>query len=268
MLARVQRTSPENTWIGVTDAQGIVRAAIGNLMIGSSAQGRTWFNAGSVALHVGDVHPVTELAPFFPPTTDGKMLCCVDFETPIVSAGKTVGVVISHGSRAWVYRAITRLAPPNAAEQQFETFVFDRDGKMLYEPGKTLAMHRAAGQNRFQPQPAARMMRWNDGREYVTAVERLPANTSTTDLGWTIVSRQPVEIAFPMRESRWRTLRRGVATTLAAMVLVWFLAGRISRSLTEIATAARNVGSRVPGSASRFCAAAPRCRSSRSHWRK
>ncbi len=68
-------------------------------------------------------------------------------------------------------------------------------------------------------------------------------------MGWTIVSRQPADVAFAAaRHSSWRTLQFGLVATLLAMALAWFVAGAVSRPLGQIANAARRVGSRMPGS--------------------
>ena len=57
MLARSQAMQPTNLWIGVADAQGVVRNATRGLLVGQSVAQRPWFQYGLEEVHVGDVHP-------------------------------------------------------------------------------------------------------------------------------------------------------------------------------------------------------------------
>ena len=79
MLARSQATQPHSVWIGVADAQGVVRAATGSLLVGQNVAERPWFQEGLKHLYVGDVHPAKLLEKLLPPTASGEPHRFVDF---------------------------------------------------------------------------------------------------------------------------------------------------------------------------------------------
>lgn len=57
MLARSQAMQPTNVWIGVADAQGVVRNATGGLLMGQSVAARPWFQSGLQEVHeIGRAH--------------------------------------------------------------------------------------------------------------------------------------------------------------------------------------------------------------------
>lgn len=74
LLARAQAMQPTNLWIGVADAQGVVRTAIGGMLVGQSVSERPWFQKGLEQLHVGDVHPAKLLESLLPPLASGDAL--------------------------------------------------------------------------------------------------------------------------------------------------------------------------------------------------
>ena len=254
LLARMQASQPDNTWIGVTDTAGDIRAATGGLMVGRNASERPWFSPGLAGPHVGDVHTAKMLAALLPPEADGTPLRFVDFAAPIRVGGVTQGVLVSHGTWRWAHAVVQRLAPDNAAARQLQAFIFDREGKMIYAPGQTLDRHLAADQRLpVMPQdlPARRsvaVVRWADGTRYLTAVTAVQPHTRASDLGWTVVAREPADLAFAeARRSALRALLIGLVSASVAAAIAWRLAGRLSRPLREIAQAARAVGAGTPG---------------------
>lgn len=70
-----------------------------------------------------------------------------------------------------------------------ETFIFDRQGKLIYAPGGLLAPF--AGQRRpaVAPDGKGLMVRWADGREYLSAACPVPMVEDGFDPGWIVVTR-------------------------------------------------------------------------------
>lgn len=254
-LARSQASNPWNTWIGVADGSGQILAATGGLMVGRNASERPWFEPGSRGIYVGDVHPAKMLAASFPPLPSGEPLRFVDFAAPIRVDGKWLGVLVTHGSWQWADQVVESLAPGNAAERRLETFIFDRLGKMIYAPAGTLAQQLArqqtlplvAADGRAEP---AGVTRWNDGQQYLTSVVAVLPRSAASDLGWTVVSREPVLTAFARaRAQAWTVFGMGLLAAALAALLVWWLAGRLTRPLSSIAGAARALEQGAPGAA-------------------
>ncbi|MBC7699397.1 diguanylate cyclase [Aquabacterium sp.] len=257
-LARSQAMRPNSLWIGVADAEGVVRSATGGLLLGQNVKARPWFAAGIQRNFVGDVHEAKLLASLLPRPNPNKPPRFVDFSAPIRVGSKVVGVLGIHGSWDWARDVVESLHPANAKALRMEVFIFDRSGAVIHAPdGKTSELA-AAGMrlpldtspssgNDNHAQPAS-VIQWQDGKDYLTASTKLKALSVASDLGWTIVVREPVEIAFAeSRTAMVQAMGIGLLAAGFASLLAWFAAGRISGHLSAIATAAHDVESGRPG---------------------
>lgn len=257
MLERSQATQPHSVWIGVADAQGVVRAATGGLLVGQSVAERPWFKEGLRKPHVGDVHPAKLLEQLLSPPPSGEPYRFVDFSAPIHLGPTTVGVVAIHGSWEWTREVMESLTPPRTKDQAVELFVFDHNDALIYAPdGKTRTLQEAGQRMPSEtdnPQAAdgeaspATVARWLDGRRYLTAAAPLVARDSASDLGWRIVAREPVEIAFAEAHRTVQlALAIGLTAALLASVLAWLAARRLSEDLYALAAAASAVEADKP----------------------
>jgi diguanylate cyclase (GGDEF)-like protein len=249
VLYRSQALNPHSVWIGVADPAGLVRTATRDMLLGAQVGGRPWFQAGRAGPHVGDVHPAKLLAGLLPPAADGGPPRFVDFAAPIIQGGRLLGVLGMHGSWDWTRATIESLLPPPQRRDGLEVFVFDRAGQMIYAPDGTLEQHRQAGQTLLRPMPdghrdhgEAGVVTWRDGQDYFTAAVRLRALEQVSDLGWTVVTRQPVALALATaREGVRMALLVGLLGAGLAAALGWWLAGRLARPLRRIAGDAQAV---------------------------
>lgn len=262
LLSRAQAQRPHNLWIGVADTDGLVRAATSNLLVGQSVKERPWFAAGLQGVHVGDVHSAKMLASLLAPSPSGEPLRFVDFAAPVKSGGKTIGVVGIHGSWDWVRELVANLLPTFAEEVQLQIHIFDRTGQLIFAPGgdtaalaarQRLPVPATAGEAEAT-QPDATVVTWEDGERYLTSVVRMVPHNPESDLGWHIVAREPVAIAFAEANKAVRmALTIGLVAALVATVLGWLAARRLSVDLYALAKAARDVeagraGARLPQS--------------------
>lgn len=258
LLARSQAVDPHSLWIGVADAQGVVRAATQGLLEGQDVRERPWFVAGLAGLHVGDVHPAKLLEKLLQPTASGEPHRFVDFSAPIRNAHGTVGVLGLHGSWDWTREVLESLAPIGIQGTSVDLFVFDRTGQLIFSPPQYRRQLEAAGQRLPVPltvatresgtRPASVVL-WADGRDYLTASVRMEARNAASDLGWHIVARDPVEIAFADAKRAVRmALVIGLLAAALAAALAWFAARRLSEDLYALADAASRVESGKPGS--------------------
>lgn len=259
MLARSQAMQPNNLWIGVADAQGVVRNATGGLLLGHSVAQRPWFQRGLQEVHVGDVHPAQLLESLLPPTASGEPHRFVDFAAPIRIGPTTVGVLGIHGSWEWSREVLEGLTPATSAENAVEMFIFDRQGQMILAPRRHGTMLQAAGQrlpegtyinnNRDGGHLQTAVVPWLDGKRYLTAATQLQPRNAASDLGWRIVARQPVELAFAEADRTVRmALAIGLTAALLASALAWMAARRLSEDLYALAAAASAVEAGQPGS--------------------
>lgn len=260
MLARSQAMQPTNVWIGVADAQGVVRNATNGLLVGQSVAKRPWFQHGLEGLHVGDVHAAQLLESLLPPTATGEPHRFVDFAAPIRIGPTTVGVFAIHGSWQWTRDVLESLTPASSDESALELFIFDRQGTLIFAPGGRTEVMRAAGQRLPEGiqinnnrdgggSTQTTVARWQDGKRYLTAATQLQPRNAASDLGWRIVARQPVELAFAEADDTVQlALAIGLVAALFASALAWLAARRLSVDLYALADAASGVEAGRPGS--------------------
>ena len=260
MLARSQAMQPTNVWIGVADAQGVVRNATNGLLVGQSVAQRPWFQHGLQGVHVGDVHAAQLLESLLPPTATGEPHCFVDFAAPIRIGPTTVGVFAIHGSWQWTREVLESLTPASSDESALELFIFDRQGTLIFAPGGRTEVMRAAGQRLPEGiqinnnrdgggSTQTTVARWQDGKRYLTAATQLQPRNAASDLGWRIVARQPVELAFAEADDTVQlALAIGLVAALFASALAWLAARRLSVDLYALADAASGVEAGRPGS--------------------
>ncbi|MFY3383097.1 sensor domain-containing diguanylate cyclase [Paracidovorax sp. MALMAid1276] len=258
MLARAQAMHPNNLWIGVADANGVVRSATNGMLEGQSVAQRPWFQAGLEQGHVGDVHPAKLLEALLPPLASGEPYRFVDFAAPIRIGAQTVGVLGIHGSWEWTREVLESLTPPRSENNALELFIFDREGRMILAPAAQAHALQTAGQqlpegvninnNRDGGHVDTAVVPWRDGRRYLTAATQLQPRNAASDLGWRIVARQPVELAFAEARNTVRmALGMGVVAALFASLLAWMAARRLSEDLDDLADAASAVEAGQPG---------------------
>ena len=260
MLARSQAMQPTNVWIGVADAQGVVRNATNGLLVGQSVAQLPWFQHGLQGVHVGDVHAAQLLESLLPPTATGGPHRFVDFAAPIRIGPTTVGVFAIHGSWQWTREVLESLTPASSDESALELFIFDRQGTLIFAPGGRTEVMRAAGQRLPEGiqinnnrdgggSTQTTVARWQDGKRYLTAATQLQPRNAASDLGWRIVARQPVELAFAEADDTVQlALAIGLAAALLASALAWLAARRLSVDLYALADAASGVEADRPGS--------------------
>ena len=260
MLARSQAMQPTNVWIGVADAQGVVRNATNGLLVGQSVAQRPWFQHGLQGVHVGDVHAAQLLESLLPPTATGEPHRFVDFAAPIRIGPTTVGVIAIHGSWQWTREVLESLTPASSDESALELFIFDRQGTLIFAPGGRTEVMRAAGQRLPEGiqinnnrdgggSTQTAVARWQDGKRYLTAATQLQPRNAASDLGWRIVARQPVELAFAEADDTVQlAFAIGLVAALFASALAWLAARRLSVDLYALADAASGVEAGRAGS--------------------
>lgn len=262
LLQRMQTTRPYSRWIGVANVQGIVQTDSNHLLRGQSVLDMPWFQAGIKDLYVGDVHPFAALASRIAPSTTGETQRFLDFSAPIHRNGETLGVLGLHLSWDWARDTLESLRPAYADHAQIELFVFDRHGELIYAPGGRIAPFVALGQKLPQTVPPrvtgrdsltmpgqAGLAYWNDApQQFLTAVEHLPARNLASDLGWSMVVRQPKAKAFVGADSAVvKALAGGLVAALLAALIASLAARRLSEDLNSLSRAALHIEAGTPG---------------------
>ncbi len=240
VLERLRRTRSHYAWIGVTDTDGKVVAATRGMLVGQSVSARPWWQAGRRAPHVGDVHAAKLLASLLPADSTGEPMRFIDFAAPLRDgAGELRGVLGVHVGWDWVREVIAMVRSDDDRERGLLVFIFDRNGQLIHRPREMPTAALADGE-RLGGTPRLRL--WQDGQRYLTASAPLKARSAPTDLGWTVVVRQPAAEALHTATAARRTvLAGGAAATLLLVLLACVMADRLSRPLARIALAAQRI---------------------------
>jgi diguanylate cyclase len=236
-LQRLQQSRTHYAWIGVADAGGTVRSATGDLLLGQSVRERPWFKAGLLGPMLGDVHQAKLLAKLLPASSNGEPLRFVDFAVPLRAADGTVaGVLGVHGSWAWAGEVVGRLHDGEGCE----VLIVNRERQPIYPAGPD-GVPAALDAGLLSDTPAVKP--WRSGGRWLTAAAPVPGHMPTTDLGWSVVVRQPAALALkPVRRARELVLAAGGVSATFFCLVGWFFAGRLAQPLQAIAAAAQRIG--------------------------
>ena len=230
----------EYAWMGVTDAQGNVRQAVNDLLIGQSVQKRPWFQIGLRRQYTGDPHEAVLLAKLLPGLPNGEPLRFIDFAAPIHNAeGQVIGVLGAHAHWSWVTRIVESAAfsHKNSAPD-IQALIVDHDGKVLY-PEALMGQQLAIGDSVLPG--------WTAANGYLTSMVTVPTPSGTA-LSWSIAIRQPLETALqPARMLQYELLILGVFAAIVFGLVAYYLALYLSRPIEQLARSAKQVQNNQSG---------------------
>ncbi len=242
VLTLRQQTYDEYAWIGITDPQGTVLQATNDMLVGIKVDQRPWFQAALAAPYTGDVHEARLLAKLIPQRESKEPLRFIDFAVPILDAqGRVRGVLGAHAHWNWITDTVEAVVARHTAQRELEVLIADIEGDILYP-------YHHMGQLQLpkpkHPDGPYEIVRWNDGKDYLTSIVEVSAKTSSP-LGWRIVLRQPLEVAIePMQILHRQLLAFGLLATLVFAVIAYRMATRVSQPIEQLAQAMRHIEKR------------------------
>ncbi len=242
-LEMLQEQVPAFSWIGMTDASGLVTASTDELLEGMDLSERPIYTQARKTDFVGDVHEALLLAELLP-NPSGRELEFVDISVPIIQAdGSFAGVVAAHLSWEWAEEVMQYvLRPLNRRENELEIFVLSPGTqRVIIGPeaflGKPLPIDSASlssGKTGWV------LEEWPDGESYLTGFAGGRTNWNYPELRWTVLVRQPEATAFAAARELSRIIMvSGLASAILFALAGWLVAGRISRPLNEISQKAK-----------------------------
>ncbi|MNB76331.1 Cyclic di-GMP phosphodiesterase Gmr [compost metagenome] len=242
-LNHLKASLPVFTWVGYTDLQGNVLASTDNLLLGQNIKERPIFKKGLNGPYFGDVHDAVLLASLLP-NPGGGSLQFVDIGIPVKDkSGRTLGMLGAHLSWEWSKQVeAATLGPFKESMEGVQVMVVGKNqDKVLLGPGGDVgkvmndpAVHHAQeGGNSWIIEQS------DNGKSYLTGYAYGNGYQNYSGLGWSVIVRQPTEIAFASvhRLQQYIALC-GLATALLFGIAGWFLAGWIVRPLKRIAESA------------------------------
>lgn len=241
LLDELRASLPIYAWVGFADPTGTVIAASGGMLEGESVAQRPWFRGALKGPFVGDVHEAVLLARLLAAPRSGEPLRFVDIAFPVYGEGnRLIGILGAHLGFEWVQELRERALQGNGDK---EVWVLAADGQMLVGP-KLAAPP-------FSPERVAEMVRnragaFTDGsgtHETLVAYAVTQPVRDYPGLGWIVVAKQDASIAFdiPTRVGA-AILALGVLVLIASILMSSWVTRRISRPLSALTEAAREIG--------------------------
>ncbi|TFW17735.1 diguanylate cyclase domain-containing protein [Duganella callida] len=197
VLENLQKTFPDYAWIGLANPDGTVYAATQGLLENVNVGERDWFKGGQDKIYAGDFHPATLLGNKLPASADPWRF--VDAAGPVRDAqGNYRGVLCVHMSWGWARRLVQNILAPADRQYSADIFVVRGDGTIMLGPRGMEEQKLAADSLKLAQSGASGALSetWPDGKRYLTGYARSGNPEDASTLTWSILVRQPEELAL------------------------------------------------------------------------
>jgi diguanylate cyclase (GGDEF)-like protein len=244
-LDQLKRRSADNAWLGFADADGVVKAATGGELEGTSVAGTQWFQRGRYGPIVEDLR---DSVPAGSASASDKVAEYIDFASPVHDdAGKLLGVVGMRVSWSWPSGLLESTLAKLDPAKQTELAIVSRHDSVL--------VGRQIGSTAFPPEQFAAMVEAGAGSfiDHRTASPMFTGfaisagNRDDPGLGWMVIARRPTAIAMaPVRDIELAIIGLGTFVGLAGMGIAALIAGRVARPIRALTSETDRIG-RDPG---------------------
>jgi diguanylate cyclase (GGDEF)-like protein len=237
-LERLQGTMPAYAWIGMTDAEGTIAAATGDVLQGKSIAARPVFQNGRKGLWTGDVHEAVLLAQLAP-HKPGEAVKFVDVAAPVQSAdGEFRGVLALHLSWQWADALRNSILKPRGGDERVQLSVIGRDGLMLLAPTNAAAATALPLTRLKALEEKWSAERWSDGVESLTGVAESRAQDDFAGFGWRVVAREPAGATQKnMTLARRTAMAWSIGIGALCAAFAWWVIGLIVAPVEKLAQA-------------------------------
>jgi hypothetical protein len=272
VLAGLQDATPDFVWLGLLDAQGRIVAATRGYAEGTSAAEQPWFRGARDRPYAAGPREMRTLPADLLRAEEGEAAPRVfDLAVPVADPdGRFAGVLVAHLRWGWTREAMASVVPESARRERLGATVYSGNGDTLLDSG-------GSGWTRPPDSPALPDRRFRGslieptalGTTYFTGFIRSRGYRDYRGLGWVTAVRQPAERAFaPVTALRESIFGWGLGFAALGMIAAWRFAGRLSRRLRSVGTAAARIqsgdvlarlpGARGEGELARMCGALDR----------
>lgn len=239
LFNELQKNNTNYAWIGFALPDGKVFAASNGLLEGESVAGRPWFQSGKTNFFVGDYHPAVLLEKKLPKAAEPWRF--VDIATPIIGQnGQLRGVVGIHLSWTWARELARKLLNPANDRYDVDILIVREDGTVLLGPREMEEKKFDSDSFRTSLRvPSGSLRELNgDGRPYLTGFARTGLNDEVTSLKWSVLVRQPEQVAMAgFKDLERRVLFVGCLVGLMLMTLAFFLTRRLAAPMNALSAA-------------------------------
>ncbi|WP_214847473.1 diguanylate cyclase [Exiguobacterium sp. s193] len=237
-LEQLQQQIPDFSWIGLLDAEGTVRASTKQILEGQSIQSRPVFQQAKEHPFIGDVHDALLLSKLLP-NPSNEPLQFVDISTPLFTDGQLTGILAAHLSFTWA----------KEIEQSFKSSTEQIDGLEFFivsEKQRTVLLGPDNWRGKQLPPEymadGYKVAQWPDGETYLTGSTKSQGYKNYDGLGWTILVRQPSEVAFKDAILlKQYIFFAGLIASFVTAIIGWFIAKLMTQPLQKITFAAEQM---------------------------
>ncbi|NQX44053.1 diguanylate cyclase [Paenibacillus tritici] len=239
LLNQLKTSLPVFTWVGFLDRTGNVLASTDHILQGTNISQRPVFQEALKGTFIGDVHDAVLLSKLLQSST-GEVLQFVDVSVPVMDKqGRTSGVLAAHLSWEWSREVEASIVKPLKERLKgVEVFVVSKkDDTILLGPEALVGkrMTDAALQEARSGKSSWMIEQEHRRDSYLTGYAYGDGYLNYPGLGWTVIIRQPAEIAFaPVYQLERFILISGLLMAAVFAGIGWLLAGWISRPLRNI----------------------------------
>ncbi len=238
ILDHLQHNFSDYAWIGLADPEGKVLASTKGMLEGQDVSKRPWFIEGKKALYAGDYHPALLLQKLLPYSIDPWRF--VDVSIPVYgSDGNLRGVLGVHLSWNWTRNLVQNILAPADKQYAAEIMVAREDGTVLLGPMKM-------EENKISPN-SLKLSRsgksgvteevWEGTQKYLTAYTMSGQARNYPALQWSILVRQPKDVAMAgLYNLQREILISGAILGVILALLASLMARRMSSSLIKLSS--------------------------------
>ncbi len=244
LLDTLLDAAPDCAWIGLADRDGRVTIATQQRFEKTNVASTAWFRNGQRGPFAGNLHEFVELARELPNLVEEHPLF-LDLAVPVNDAdGALIGVLGAHLRWSWARDTQLSVVPEGARRDHLGVTIYAATGDVLLDSGATGWTHPpeapAVGErigargNLIETVPG--------DADYLTGFARTKGFREFRGANWLVVVRQPLaDATAPVGELHAWIVRFGFVFVLLVAVAGWVAAGRISRRMAAVATAAGRI---------------------------
>lgn len=205
------------SWAGFAGADGTVRLASNDLLVGVDVSARPWFQRGLTGDFAGDVHEAVLLNDLLG-GTETDPFRFIDLAAPVLNPdGSVAGVIGFHINFAWAEARLAEIA----GELGLDLFLVNQAGEIIIATDPSVGTGVNLGAFRAAAAGVATTTEevWPDGGTYVATVVPEVRHPGLPSFGWRMVAR----IAPQSFDQAQADLFRSVVTVLGAAGVILLL---------------------------------------------
>ncbi|WP_409250633.1 diguanylate cyclase domain-containing protein [Bacillus sp. SCS-153A] len=241
LLNRLREKIPSFSWVGLTDKDGVVIASTDGILRGADISARPVYTEALDEVFIGDVHEAVLLADLLP-NPSGEEMKFVDISTPVYDYdNQFIGVLATHLSWEWVEEAEESMMNTLQNRSNIELFIISDNNNVILGPDDMLGnpLNLESLESAKMGKEGWILETWEDRNQYLTGYVFADGYKDYPGLNWTILVRQPVEVAYaPAKELLIYFIVTGLVLVALFALAGWFLAGRITYPLKKISRVA------------------------------